>query len=142
MAEDTTFYNSEIPRCLTYLEFGSIDTKTSEKRIWDFRLNQEAYYFLMLDRYAKYLVAFIKIIASLSVWPIDQQLKYYADQVFTHDLYNSFSKLAALHICDAEAGISSFLELGSTLMGCIDALEYVQKSGQSRAGGFSKLSLE
>ncbi len=123
--EKNTFYNEDVSECLTYLEFGSIDTKTSEKKVWDFRLHQEAYDFLMLARYMKDLITYRQLSQSIASTSADELLTRYNADVYTHDLYNSFSKIAALNVCHQDSQPASFLELGSTLMGCIDAMEFV-----------------
>jgi hypothetical protein len=141
MSDQKSYYNEGENRSLTYLEFGSIDTATCEKKIWDFRLHQEAYDFLMLSRYMKDLVAFKDMSATLAIAHLSEQLAIYQKNVFTHDIYNSFSKLAALQVCAATSRAVSFLEIGSTLMGCIEALEFLQKLGSSYDKSFSKIDL-
>ena len=58
--EKQQYYGSQEKESLTYLEFGGIDLVEGTKSIWDFRIDQEAYDFLMLSRYAKEIIAFNK----------------------------------------------------------------------------------
>ncbi len=130
--------DSDTPNALTFLEFGAINLKTNSKSIWDFRLHQEAYDFFMLARYMKDLMIFRKLAAGNDA--LEAGLATYQAGVFTKDLYNSFTKLAALHVCAADCA-PTFVELGSTLMGCIDAMRYLQSIGGRCDPHFSDLDL-
>ena len=129
---------------LTFLEFGSINLNNSSKSIWDFRLHQEAYDFFMLARYMKDLMIFRKLAREGTTQTLADGLRDYKAGVYTQDIYNSFTKLAALHIAATELAPGTaprFVELGSTLMGCIDAIRYLQIAGGATDPNFSGLDL-
>ena len=130
MASSKGFYNTDKTKSLTFLEFGSLDLSQGEKKIWDFRTDQEAYDFFMLARYMKDLMVFRKLSAEARSGELGtEQFAIYQKEVHTQDFYNSFSKLAALRVASrAREGLAkaSYLELGSTLFGCIDAMEFLQ----------------
>lgn len=136
-----SFYNTATPDTFTYLEFGSVDTKRSQKNIWDLRLHQEAYDFFMAARYLKDLIVFRRLAKEAKKTSFERQLESYRKEIFTRDIYNSFSKLAALHVT-SRGGRGSFVELGSTLMGCIDSMRYLQCIGNRFNRRFSTLNLQ
>ena len=125
----------------TYLEFGSIDLEQQKKNVYDFRLNNEAYDFFMLSRYMKDLIVF-KNITKDNQLSLKEKFKLYEKNIHTKDLYNSFSKLGALHVCKKyNGGDLAFLELGSTIMGCIEAILFLQEEGKKISNNFSSLKL-
>ncbi len=136
----TEYYNSSELNSLTYLEFGAIDLKNSKKKVYDFRLHDEAYDFLMLARYMKDYIVFKNLIKSDA--PLPNKMEKYGKDVHTRDIYNTFNKLAAMNVlCRQEGRKVSFTELGSTLMGAIEALEFVKKEGNQLAADFSNVDL-
>lgn len=139
--EHSKFYNTDEAKVITFLEFGSINITDGKKAIWDFRLHQEAYDFFMLARYMKDQVWYRKLTAEFKNLKIAEQLDLYEKNIFTQDFFNSFNKLAALHVLSRKKDSVEFLELGSTLMGCIEALEYLQALGQDADQNFSALDL-
>jgi len=138
MKETEKFYNEKESKRLTYLEFGSINTSEGGKTVWDFRLHQEAYDFFMMARYMKDLMAYRWLRKKSKDLSWAEQLDYYEKNIYTQDFFNSFGKLAALHIASSTP---TYLELGSTLMGCIEALEYLQAIGARCGKDFSDLDL-
>lgn len=120
-----SYYNIDDSKSVTFLEFGSIDLEASKKNVWDLRLHQEAYDFFMIARYFKDLLTYRNLVSSAQSEPLEVQLRRYREGVYTRDLYNSFSKLAALSVI-RDPSPPSFVELGSTLMGCIDGMRFVR----------------
>jgi len=140
------YYSDENPECLTYLEFGSINRVSPEKHIWDFRLHQEAYDFFMLARYMKDLIWYQKLARIASSASLPEQGKLYQKHIYTQDLFLSLHKLAALHVLwhrkSGTGELPQYFELGSTLMGCIEALEYLRGLGSFLDSSFSALNLQ
>ncbi len=54
------YYRNEKETAISYVEFGSIDLLLGKKNVWDFRLHDKAYDWLMLSRYANDLVTYTK----------------------------------------------------------------------------------
>jgi hypothetical protein len=133
------YYNEKELKSLTYLEFGAIDLEKGSKHVYDFRVHDEAYDFLMLARYAKDLISFKNM--NKSTASLTEKLRDYEKLVHTKDLYNSFNKLASLNILQKKypGDKLSFAELGGTLMGCIEALDFLILEGNRIESGFSTL---
>ena len=143
MSNQKAFYNEEKPTCFTFLEFGSVNTSSGKKEIWDFRLHQEAYDLFMLARYMKDIVE-CRTLAQRATQDSPEKILGEAHaRIFTKDLYNSISKLAALHIIARSSPTQpiEFVELGSTLMGCIDLMSLLQRVGCAVDAAFSRLDL-
>jgi len=136
------FYGRDSFDTVTYLEFGSKELATGQKQVWDYREHQDAYDFFMLARYMKDLVTFRSLRQILQegdpgdAW--DDIWSTYDRDVYTADFHNSFTKLAALHVCHSDN--PSFFELGSTLFGAIDALLFLQEILES-VGSARKVDL-
>lgn len=134
------FYGTDQPTTISYLEFGAIDMENSRKEIWDYRLHQKAYDWLMLARYANDLVAY----ADLSRRIEDETMERIAD-TYVKEMHHAddaslnLSKLCAL----ASLGKTnpSFFELGQTVFGCIEGMEFIQSLAQKRGVSLPKMPL-
>ena len=94
--EKQQYYGSQEKESLTYLEFGGIDLVEGSKSIWDFRIDQEAYDFLMLSRYAKEIIAFNKSLQSIQNGNYQNFIELYKNDVHTQDFLNSILTFKAL----------------------------------------------
>lgn len=121
--EKQKYYGSQDKESLTYLEFGGIDLLEGKKSIWDFRIDQEAYDFLMLSRYAKEIIAFNKSIQPIQDDNYQGFVELYKNDVHTQDFLNSILTFKALEFLNKNGKDPKFFELGFTLFGCIDAHE-------------------
>lgn len=111
----------------TFLEFGSMDPHTSKRDVWDLRLHEEAYDFFMLSRYMKDLVILRRLLRfdSSTLSPL---IRGYREGVFTNDLYNAIFRLAALEVmAPGRKDTVTLTEFGSTLLGGIESIAFVQK---------------
>lgn len=122
-----TYYNTAQPESISYLEFGHINLKKSQKTVYDYYQHQKAYDWFMLARYANDLSAFIKMTGMLGQNDLNQILKLYTQEVQTDDFAQTISKLTGLIVCKKTTSQPdiSFLELGSTLFGMIEANEFL-----------------
>ena len=96
----------------TYLEFGLI--KGAKKIPYDIRENQEAYEFFMVARYLKDVISYRK-----------GNIKNVHHK---EDLQDSIKKYTALCVCKNFSKSLVYYEAGSSLMGVIDSLEYINNS--------------
>jgi hypothetical protein len=123
-----TFYGTGSQSALSYLEFGSIDLAAGKKQVWDFRLDQKAYDWLMLARYANDLAAFLELTEKLGkVAGRDLINLYRAEVHHPDDASLNLAKLTALAVAQPPKGKrnhASFLELGQTLFGCIEGMQF------------------
>jgi hypothetical protein len=122
------FYGANEQPAFSYLEFGSIDLDKGKKHVWDFRLHQQAYDWLMHARYSNDLITYMKLserIGSASPHEITDEYKkgiHHPD-----DFAVNFGKLCALAIMSGTSENASFFELGQTIFGCIEGMEFCQK---------------
>lgn len=95
----------------SYLEFGR--KKGKGKTVYDLRTGQQAYEFFMVSRYLKDIMAY----------------KTGKVRLIHHkeDLVDNTKKYAALVACKRALSPLVFYEVGSSLMGVIDSLEYLNK---------------
>ena len=95
----------------TYLEFGKKEGK--KNTVYDIRQEQEAYDFFMVARYLKDIIGYktgdIKMVHH------------------KEDLEDNIKKYSALSVCKSFSESQVYYEVGSTLMGVIDSLEYLNK---------------
>ena len=121
--DNKTYYGTEDSKVITYLEFGEIDITNSKKKIWNFQLHQKAYDWLMLGRYANDLQTFITMQNLLKTDGIQKCLNKYNEEVHHSDeAALNLSKIIALAISNKNN--LSFYELGQTIFGCIDGMEF------------------
>ncbi len=95
----------------SYLEFGS-EAKDS-KKIYDKRHGQEAYEFFMAARYLKDIIGY----RTNDLTKIHHK----------EDLSDNQKKYAALKTCFREGNELKYYEIGSSLMGVIDSLNYLNR---------------
>ncbi len=95
----------------SYLEFGH--KKGDNKTPYDSREGQEAYEFFMVPRYLKDIIGY----RTGKLDMIHHQ----------EDLLDNIKKYTALCVCKDKQKNLTFYEVGSSLMGVIDALEYIDK---------------
>ncbi|MBI4929788.1 MAG: hypothetical protein HY841_03425 [Bacteroidetes bacterium] len=122
-----TYYGVDNSKTITYLEFGEIDIQNSQKKIWNFQLHQKAYDWLMLGRYANDLQSAVTMQQLLSEDAIEQMLHLYNKEVHHSDEASlNLSKLLALCAAKDNTDLSaiSFYELGQTIFGCIEGMEF------------------
>ena len=134
------FYGTDQPTTISYLEFGAIDIENSRKEIWDFRLHQKAYDWLMLARYANDLVAYADLSRRMENETVERIVDSYVKEMHhADDASLNLSKLCAL----ASLGKAnpSFFELGQTIFGCIEGMEFVQNLAEKVGVSLPKMNL-
>ena len=113
----------------SFLEFGAIDPVDAQRLTWDFRVGQQSYDWFMAARYLNDLLTY----QDMTVACIDageQEIEALLRENIHHqdDASVNLSKLVALlAVRDAAARPSEglrFIELGSTLFGCIEGIEF------------------
>lgn len=129
--QDGKFYGTEKISSLSYLEFGAIDLNLSKKLVWDLKLHQKAYDWYMHGRYSNDIVCYLDLNEQVGKMSAQEMVRLYMDEVHHKDDFSvNIGKLCALAV--ARNGASpqkalSFFELGQTLFGCIDTMEFCQK---------------
>lgn len=114
--------NEEIP--FAFLEFGEIDRNNNKKKVWDFRTGQQAYDWLMGARYFNDILGYQKMENNLNKISDKQLIKIFIDYIHhKDDISSNLGKLLALSVVNGK----SFLELGSSLFGCIEGMSFCQK---------------
>ena len=121
-----TYYGTSKIEGLTYLEFGGLDLRNSNKEIWDFKTDQDAYDLFMLARYAKEIIGYQDGKKALEKKDFDKFLELYEEEIHTKDFLNSILTWTALGLFKKKKLPLNFYELGFTLFGCIDAHEACQ----------------
>tara|TARA_R110002167_G_scaffold126730_3_gene307739 strand:+ start:14189 stop:15157 length:969 start_codon:yes stop_codon:yes gene_type:complete len=107
----------------TYLEFGSIDSHKGNKEVYDFRVNEKAYDWLMHARYSNDIFAYKQMTDALKAGNIDDIIYLFKSEIHhENDFIFNLNKKIALDISGG-----SFLELGQTLFGCIDTIEFINR---------------
>lgn len=126
MTTNKEFYGTDTPSCITYMEFGEINHQTSEKNIWGFKLHQKAYDWFMLARYANDILAVRKMRNLIKENKSKECIDLFWQEIHHKDeLCIGLGKLAALY--STGKSDASFFELGQTLFGCIDSMEFGQE---------------
>lgn len=124
--DNEEFYGSDKPSCITYMEFGEIDQVASKKNIWGFKLHQKAYDWFMLARYSNDILAARKMQKLLHDGKFQECKDLFWEEIHHKDeLCLAFGKLASLYSTGKTSNLS-FFELGQTLFGCIDSMEFAQ----------------
>lgn len=95
----------------SYLEFGS--QSGNKRKPYDIRYGQEAYEFLMVARYLKDIMCY--------------RAGDIGNVYHKEDLLDNIKKYTALLACKKNQDNLTFYEIGSSLMGVIDSLEYIDK---------------
>lgn len=124
-----TFYRSKKETAITYLEFGSIDLLLGKKNVWDFKLHDKAYDWLMLSRYANDLLTYMKMKELIDKKNIEDIINLYEKEIHhKSDLSNNIGKLCALVVMnniENRKNSVSFFELGQTIFGCIEGIDFI-----------------
>ncbi|OGT98227.1 MAG: hypothetical protein A2X80_06645 [Geobacteraceae bacterium GWB2_52_12] len=137
------FYGTNKQPAFSYLEFGSIDMCKGKKHVWDFRMHQQAYDWLMHARYSNDLITYIKLCERVGVASISEIAGEYREGIHhPDDFLVNYGKLCALAVMSGAMGKASFFELGQTLFGCIEGMEFCQKVIRAMDLEFPYLSLE
>jgi hypothetical protein len=122
---NSRFYGGTNQHNLSYLEYGTIDLSKGSKTVWDFRINQKAYDWLMLARYANDMAAYMDMIDTMENGSITNAIDIYRQEVYHADDFSvNLGKLIALSVASASPTPLVFFELGQTLFGCIEGMEF------------------
>ncbi len=111
----------------SFLEFGAIDAQGSRKEIWGFKTHQRAYDWFMLGRYANDMVAYKKMLRLLEAKKPDEAFALSSCEVHHPDDGSlNISKVLGLEVMQQALGARapSFIELGSTIFGHIEGMEF------------------
>lgn len=113
---------------IPYLEFGSIDLAHIKKQVYDFKIKDKAYDWFMLGRYANDLLMYKKLNQIIDVEPLLNVIEYYQKEIHhKRDFSQNLDKLTGLKILASRNSDSiNFYELGQTIFGCIEAIEFCQ----------------
>ena len=123
--EKSGFYGTTSQTSLSYLEFGAIDLAKGTKAVWDFKINQKAYDWLMFARYANDMAAYLEMTEALPSGGTAAALEVYRREVHHRDDFSvNLGKLLALSVLSRDEPRPSFFELGQTLLGCIEGMEF------------------
>lgn len=129
--QDSKFYGTENISSISYLEFGAIDLDSSKKLVWDLKLHQKAYDWYMHARYSNDILCYMEMGEQIDNLSIVEVISRYCKEVHHKDDFSvNIGKLCALAAArnSAPAGKPlSFFELGQTLFGCIDTMEFCQR---------------
>lgn len=107
----------------SYLEFGSINHKTGERRSYDFRTDEQAYEWLMFARYSNDIFTYQKMLTDLENGRLRSAAATFQRSIHhKDDFVFNFNKFVGLSLTG-----QSFFELGQTLFGCIDGMEVCAK---------------
>jgi hypothetical protein len=107
----------------TYLEFGSIDPFQGGKQVYDFRVKEKAYDWLMHARYSNDIFAYKQMTDALVKENFAEVIELFKSEVHhENDFIINLNKKIALDVTS-----DSFLELGQTLFGCIDSIEFINQ---------------
>lgn len=137
------FYGTNEQPAFSYLEFGSIDLDKGKKNVWDFRLHQQAYDWLMHARYSNDLITYMKLLERVGcASPHEITDEYKKGIHHPDDFAVNFGKLCALAVMTGTSENVSFFELGQTIFGCIEGMEFCQKIIRNMALDFPYLSLD
>lgn len=120
-----TFYGTSQLSSVSYLEFGSIDLTAGKKNIWDFRLHDKAYDWLMLARYSNDMIAYMKMGEELEANNLNKAFQIYNTEMHHKDDASiNLAKLIALSVSKESNASSSFFEIGQTVYGCIEGMSF------------------
>ena len=123
----------------TYLEFGEKDGKRY-KKIYDLKMDFQAYEWFMTSRYFSDILCYRNMLKQIEN-KVDFKLIYdnYLKKIHkTSDINYNFKKLLALEVINGE----SFLELGSSLFGCIEGMLVCKKLIDKYTDIQTKIQLE
>jgi hypothetical protein len=117
------YYHSNKIKTQTYLEFGSINLKDNKKIVYDYRIDQEAYDFFMVGRYANELIAYRDLIILFKHKKFKMLKAKFIKEIHTKDFLNSLLTWMAIIFLDDNKMKTNFFEIGFTLFGCIETHE-------------------
>ena len=121
------FYGTAKSSTVTFLEFGEINLKEGKKKIWDFKLHQKAYDWFMMGRYTNDIIAYLHMSEQLGKMNIKEIIDLHNLEIHhKNETALSLRKLIALSVSSKQGTSASFLELGQTLFGCIEGMEFCQ----------------
>jgi len=139
---DEKYYGAKDHSIVSYLEFGEIDLVKGKKEVWDFRLHQQAYDWLMLGRYATDLLTYIKMADALHHMPFSAIFEMYNKEVHHgDDASSNLAKLIGIGVTTNTEKPSSFFELGQTIFGCIEGIAFYHKLLEKQGIEFPKIGL-
>lgn len=122
------FYGTEKNDTITFLEFGEVNLREGTKKVWDFRLHQKAYDWLMLGRYANDIIAYFDMSELLDNSALKEIAEVHKSEIHHKDETTlSLRKLIALEVSGSGKANPSFFELGQTVFGCIEGMEFTRK---------------
>jgi hypothetical protein len=127
--DNKTYYGTDNPTTYTFLEFGEINTDTSTKKTWGFKMHQKAYDWFMLSRYANDILAFNTMKRMIGKSAEQDIINYFNEEVHHDDeMALHLAKNIAIIVTQNNPVLSSpsFYELGQTLFGCIEGMELYQ----------------
>jgi hypothetical protein len=128
MADNSIFYGTQESSAVTYLEFGEIDLVKGKKKVWEFQLHQKAYDWLMLSRYANDLQAFVSMTERLPQDALPEIIDIYNREIHHGDEASlHLAKIIALDSATQGTESPSFYELGQTIFGCIEGMEFYRE---------------
>ncbi len=113
----------------SFLEFGHLDICENfpQKQVWGIKTGPKAYEWFMLARYINDLFSYERMATALEQedW---SRLKEIFDKEIHHnnDAFLNLQKYIALTLFPPDKQLS-FYELGQTLFGCIEGMEFVQR---------------
>lgn len=107
----------------SYLEFGSVNPMTGVRHAYDYRSHDQAYEWLMHARYSNDIVAYQRMMEA-----INNGVSDYVGDIFTKQIHHKDDVVVNNNKLIALSSVGkSFFELGQTLFGCIDAMEFLQQ---------------
>lgn len=110
-----------------FLEFGSIDIEEKSRNVYDLRTGPQAYEWFMLARYLADLHAYVdlrQMTANLD--EVDLAKAYKRGVHHKNDCSLQLDKLIALSVAGRSQSTLRFFELGSTVFGCIEGMQFVR----------------
>ena len=142
--KNKTFYGTSELDSLSYMEFGSIDLVEGKKNVWDFRLHDKAYDFLMHARYSNDIFGYLLMNDMLENGALIDIFNLYSQEIYhKDDAAGNLSKLLGLLIFKKIFPQDNliFFELGQTLFGCIEGMEFYQQLLKKIKFDFESISL-
>lgn len=122
------FYGTDKTDTFAYLEFGAIQINAGEKTVWDFRVHDEAYNWFMFSRYANDLLTYIEMSEAIHTERVENIFNIFKQNIHhPDDAALNLNKLVGLAVCHKTGEGLSYYELGQTIFGCIDAMEFLFK---------------
>ena len=122
MSTEDKNYNLDSP-IFSYLEFGAVNLEKGSKQVYDYRMHNKAYDWLMHARYSHDMFTYGQMTQALKEHNLEKVATLYSKEIHhKNDYLVNLNKKNALDLTG-----SSFFELGQTLFGCIEALEFINQ---------------